>query len=381
MEIFRELDLRDDGFISVDDVVDVFNCIDATFALNLASVADLNSTAASLGLWLSSTQQNNLVALDDLSEFVSDSVSFSASRSVTCHLGRLLEIHGAANKLSGGGEEQLRSLFNENKVLTISDFKRGLAAIRPKLAVEEFDALVTDLVLGGGDIKDESRTMVSVDRFASLAFPEASKDHRQLQKAVYSHFALDQKLLKNFMLVCGDVDYDNTGVLEWKTFLRVLDNSTLLLTTGQSAMLCSLLTRDIATSAGQGQIRYKEILRIAKGETLSMPQFGKARSGGVGGGVGAGGVAATPDVARKKLVDAAKPKRLLGSGKKGAAGSESQSDSGGSGTSTPVGSSLGGKDRGPRFSKTMVELGSAEQGSNRRLSVTFKEGSPEQSSN
>jgi len=372
--IFETLDLNNNGMIGVDDVVNVVECLDATLNLNLSALCDVRSAALSLGSWLK--KGDGSVNLKELGQLVYDCARGGGSdaRSVFLYLGRLLSLGGG--KIGKSGKEFLAKIFGEGvKVCSVDEFKKGLSSLKPKLSGGEVDSLFEGLKLGDGN----ESNLVNLERFVEMCFPLADaedtgsgegtqKQHRDLQKLLKRHFDADGRMLNNFLLLCGDVDHGSSGYLDWKIFLRVLDNSTLLLTSAQALLLCLLLTRD-----GGVKLMYQEMSRISRGEILTMPQGSMKVAASPAVDVKASITKGTPNSLRelrKKATPTSssggRPKRLLGSKKKGGSGAENFD------SQTPT-ALIGGSKTQPVGSRSLVRQSSSKKS----LSVTFKERSPE----
>ena len=350
MEILRKLDLDESGFVGVDDLVDVFRVCDAKLGLQVGSIADVGAVGVSVGLFLEKSSGG--VNLKEVAAFVSD----CGKERVGLWLGRLLVLKGNGRGL--GGKEMIREVWGGEKVVDVGGFKRGVGGLKPKLGADEFEGLVKECNLGGGEL-------VSLEKFEAACFPEGEevgegKGHRDLQKKLKKHFALDARMLNNLLLLCGDVDYEGGGGVEWKVMLRVLENSTLLLTKKEVGVLCNLLCRD-----GGVDVRYDELRRIAKGEVLSMPSGGGGGGGGSQRSEGSGSVSANGSGGRdrsditkiRRGASGGSGRKLLGSGRKPKGGDDT-----------------------PTSAKTEPIMlgGVTDSGGRSRLNVTFKEGSPEQ---
>ena len=369
--IFEKLDFDNNGMIGIDDIVDVTECLDASLNLNLSALTDVRNAALSIGIWL--RKSGGTVNIKELANLFHDCAGEGGG--VFLYLGRLLVLQGAS-RAAVGGKEMVGKIFGFGvKAVGRDEFKQGLASLKPKLSVEELEGVMKNLVLGN--------ELINIEQFIELCFPPTT-EHRPLQKLLKKHFDSDGRMLKNFLLLCGDVDYETTGWLEWKIFLRVLTSSTLLLTTSQTLTLTILLTRD-----GGTKVSYTEMSRIAKGDILSMPQTENtfAKSARV---LRDGAKSSTPSTAvsvqaaitqgtpnslkelRKKAGGGGgggsigRPRKLLGNVRK--QHSDSSLTSGGSGSvaGTPL--------------STRAAPGGAmarQSSSKRSLSVTFKERSPE----
>jgi len=356
-----------EGEIVIEDVRDVFRCLMAELELSVDSFGDIHSCAVSLALFLSGADENeegersDRILLKDLKEFICDCNSHPANvRAIALHIGRKLEIAGGKLGISGG--EMLRRVFGDVGMVDIDKFKKGLSSLKPKLmgGVEDVDDLITFLRLGGGGHDGD---FISINKLEQVGLPATEGSHKRLQGIVRHHFENDDKLVKSFVLLCKDMDFDDSGGLSWQAFCKVLDSSTLLLTLSQTCQLCTLLTRDIGSAEGKGIVNYMEIKRIAKGEVLTMPRINRnfepakmlnrSKSEGSSGSLGTNSnssSAATSGGGTKSLSDLkssrSKP-RLLGSSS-GAPGRENISDSANNsiasgGSNSRKGSTGGGK--------------------------------------
>ena len=339
--IFNSLDFASNGFVGVDDVVDVLVCVDASLSLNLASICDPKSVALSLSTWLEKGDGN--VNLAEIGSFVRDAArdrNGGDVRAVCLHLGRLMVLAGSKLGVGVGGAGAIDEIWGRGAMsCDVGQFKKGLASLKPKLTADEVHSVIGGITIGEDKRgEDKDGDFVSLSRFADLCFPcreneMTGRSHRDLQRTLKRHFDTDNRMVKNLMLLCSDVDHDDSGYLDWKMFLRVVESSSLLLTLQQSYVLCLLLTRD-----GGCKVGYAEITRIARGDYLTMPQalIGSRRAAGGGAGgkglrggspsVGERGAAARSTISRRggksdkgkqqqqQQQRASRSMRLLGSG-------------------------------------------------------------------
>jgi len=214
-DVMEQLDMDDNGFVGADDVVDFLVCVDVSLGTNLNSIADVKSVGICAGTWLEKTGGVNVKELMGLwDEWMKWGDNWD-ERIVGLEVGRRAKVRGEGGGM--GGKEVMVGLW-DTMAPSVDEFKRGLAKLKVKLSANEVEGIVKVCKVG---------EVVNVQRVVELCFSEGGSGnaHRDLQRSLKKYFDRGSRRLEEFLLLMGDVDYDNSGYVDWRRFMRQIDHT------------------------------------------------------------------------------------------------------------------------------------------------------------